>query len=70
MVDSFGLYHKSNEVSIETFGLKPTPKSVQMQPQTASEVLEEIEVQSKSGTMQELNLFLSNLLLLLIAAVQ
>ena len=70
VVDSFGLYHKSNEVSIETFGLKPTPKSVQMQPQTASEVIEEIEVQSKSGTLRKLNLFLSNLLLLLIAAVQ
>ena len=70
VVDSFGLYHKSNEVSIETFGLKPTPKSVQMQPQTASEVIEEIEVQSRSGTLRKLNLFLSNLLLLLIAAVQ
>ena len=36
VVDSFELYHKSNEISIETFGLKPTPKSVQLQPQQTS----------------------------------
>ena len=28
VVSSFQLYHQSNEVSIETFGIKPTPKSV------------------------------------------
>ena len=28
VVSSFQLYHQSNEVSIETFGVKPTPESV------------------------------------------
>ena len=32
VVHSFQLYHQSNEVSIETFGIKPTPKSVVQKP--------------------------------------
>ena len=32
VVHSYQLYHQSNEVSIETFGIKPTPKSVVQKP--------------------------------------
>lgn len=38
VVSSFQLYHQSNEVSIETFGVKPTPKSVVQRQTPASEV--------------------------------
>lgn len=31
VVSSFQLYHQSNEVSIETFGIRPTPKSVKQE---------------------------------------
>lgn len=58
VVSSFQLYHQSNEVSIETFGVKPTPKSVvqRQQPQI------EVNYQSSSASMKGIQLFVLSLI--------
>merc|ERR1711971_1336555 len=49
VVSSFQLYHQSNEVSIETFGIKPTPKSVVQRQSNDLEPVLEPSASSKSA---------------------
>ena len=49
VVSSFQLYHQSNEVSIETFGIKPTPKSVVQRQSNDLEPILEPSASSKSA---------------------
>ena len=50
VVSSFQLYHQSNEVSIETFGIKPTPKSV-VQRQSSNEIASQVTLESRASFM-------------------
>ena len=49
VVSSFQLYHQSNEVSIEIFGIKPTPKSVMQRRTDDLETILEFSASAKSA---------------------
>ena len=58
VVHSYQLYHQSNEVSIETFGIKPTPKSVVQKPFIPTASVTGLGIKIQSDILQMLILML------------